>query len=685
MLQNKANFLRCKPAQKITFQSTRKLFLEASVNDFKDAIQTADRYILEKNLGDGGEKITEHVANLKQAADEKVENQYKNEKAELEGQKKVAEVSGEKGEAIITQIEAKLSQLEAAHNAAKAQNGQLEKQAKESLGAALKRRGDMVAKLTEKISQQLIDEVATAKAIEIGKKAEYANDKADDSTIYTFDGEVGDYLDSHIKNGTQTVELKDYELEDMTMGLSAVLHDINKDNKDKYDDANNFMQGLHDKEEYSVITDNKREKGVNIDDMRQQVLDQLKLVQGTKDPKELSKVDNVKVLFNKIVSTKTMPAQLRGMLIGRLASAKSPAELSQMMEQVETVYEMIKNSPATAGQNGQDKVQGYENKMGASSETKYRTGGMLGGTLLGSTVAGPLGGIAAAGYGLNRALQTDEEALKRAGGIFATFEQVYSQNKEQVEKRLDYITLQKQLNSEYKELNDPNLKTGKVDLEAKKVEILTNQMIEQRVKYYGLLAQYRSFDAENQLKINPAELTLTAEEIADVLEAQTKIQKVGAKLSAAETNLPKAKESFDKYLAEGIAKVKKYQEEAQKNKKLPPINTDYPDPTSPLASTDQGQKLKIQANLQRDLATIKQNNKEPAQVKVEKAALPEVTKRMKLTESESKQIKATDAYKKAISFLKEKESIKITMDSSVYYVMKIKKGKMSPLYTENPA
>jgi hypothetical protein len=351
-------------------------------------------------VGDHGSKTKDEMDRLDKEAKDKVAA-FRAEIGTAPADRKSAEYKDWETKKNAKEAEIKRTEKESAdkkaaawreHEAVKARIYAMSTQAQTRVAAAYAAKA-----AAEKQAQKEIDEGVNSGKVdpdikkEWGKRASFAQDLADDGNLSSWGGEVQDYHDTDYtdKNGDKKT-LNDKDLETMTMGIAAVLH--NPDSAKKEDDpARAFMQGLSNKEAASGSFWNPTDdRGVDMNDV------QLQILQGLgKDTKDRYARDSARkspegALVNDIARDDKLPPALRGMMLGHLAQAgKDPKEIAKRMEEVRSMYANVQR----VGGQTRDAVGGPEVFYG-----------------------GPLAMLM--GFGLVAQGYSDENKLERAGAIF---------------------------------------------------------------------------------------------------------------------------------------------------------------------------------------------------------------------------------------------------------------------------
>lgn len=185
----------------------------------------------------------------------------------------------------------------------------------------------------KRVTEKMKGEVDSEDLRYIRERADFAADLADDGWLSSWEGEVEDYLDSKIDG----VELKDSEIEDMTMGIVVLIQEGQKD--DPNNPARKFMARLSEREENSPHFD----QGVEANDIRLEVLRRMGHNIDDRDSKLSALEEPESVLIGKIAGDKNLAPQMRGMLIGQLSQAENSKEgRAKMTGQVQDMYDTLK-------------------------------------------------------------------------------------------------------------------------------------------------------------------------------------------------------------------------------------------------------------------------------------------------------------------------------------------------------
>lgn len=233
------------------------------------------------------------------------------------------------------------------------------------------------------------------------KKANFAANLADDGTLSSWGGEVQDYLDSEIGGR----KLNDSELEDITMGIVATMH--NGDKNDENDPARKFMQGLSDREANSGEFWSTDDRGVRARDVQLQILKNLGYDVVDRNERQDAAESDAGKLISKIAANNDLPPQLRGMLLGQLASADS-SQRDEMVKGVEQMFELAQKAQAGGLNNVDIDLPGSIGEKAILGVTGY----------LSLVAAFPTYGLSLAAEGAAVQGHMDREALGKAGVAF---------------------------------------------------------------------------------------------------------------------------------------------------------------------------------------------------------------------------------------------------------------------------
>lgn len=197
-------------------------------------------------------------------------------------------------------------------------------QAKTAINAVFQQKKVEEKRLIDEITRNLGDEVDQDYLGDIRERAKFAAEVADDSYL---GDHVKDYLGSTITTNGENKPINDRDVEDLAMGIAAILH-----NPEGEDAGKTFIHRLAQRE--------KGKDGIKIQDIQLQTFESMKFPLGKKDDREEARKSSAGELFNKIASNPDIAASLRGMLLGKLAQVDLAGIDKKSPEQVE---EFIKN------------------------------------------------------------------------------------------------------------------------------------------------------------------------------------------------------------------------------------------------------------------------------------------------------------------------------------------------------
>lgn len=464
--------------------------------------------------------------------------------------------------------------------------------------SAFKTKGDILTQAAERTTKAVNEELDSKRQERIEGKAEWASDHADDGWIASmFKDEVKNYKDSTIG----TVKLKDSEVEDVVMGIAASTHDELAGDKDP---AKAFVKGLSDKESNSAKFLSLKVKGVTIDHVRLQVLQNVPGVDlSTEDSREAALETPAAKMFDSIASDQTIAPQLRGMLIGELANGTGDA--AKRVAQVKEMYNMLK----AAGTGSVDQVGGWSGLTGKADVVGGAAVGAVGvaavelGTTAAPTLVGTLANPYVAAAATLAALvggayvsgKIDQDALEKAGAIFEALKDV-QKTKEFMGAAGDYVAFKtltgttdanvEKILAETKSPASMKLAVGKLTaaVQTAKEGYETTALADLETKSAPVKALYEKFTSRGSALIFPIDAEIAKLRSTKKLEEFVpELKRVASMLESAKTSpeLMAATESLKTDSKNKLDQMTAYKAKYEKNKgraavaKLPAVTGDY--------------------------------------------------------------------------------------------------------------
>lgn len=234
----------------------------------------------------------------------------------------------------------------------------------------------------------------------------------DDVTNKLSSTKVADYLNTEMTVDGKKVELKDYEVEDMSKAVATALHfRAANTGIEAHDPAVAFVAGLAAREGKGTWKDN----GVSANDIVSQIAE-TSHDKPEPAPRSEAAKNALRPLAEKIVADQSMAPQVRGMLLARLATA-TDANYEAAIKEVNTQYGILQQ--VATGKT--DNIGGYENT------TYWKEAAVFGAGLLATPLTGVVGVAAqlgAVGSAAYKAWNSDENALINAMGLMQTVDKM---------------------------------------------------------------------------------------------------------------------------------------------------------------------------------------------------------------------------------------------------------------------